>query len=351
MSKDSVGDWDTDANDNLDVGGNNIAEGCPPSSINNAIRTVMAQIKTWYENVPQLDADNDFSGTNTFISLQSQKFTSSVASGAANADRGFRGSVDGTEFFSIYYDNTKTVMNSGGTGWFSPDPVTVSGEPITLACAAATDAANRGVRFTIDGVEYGYILQENGGMLKSSASYERTLIDGTERTRTIPDGFGVGLSVAKTSVSDTGLGVFSSVNGLFWANRNDAVTAILKRSGSDGAVMQFGKTTTAVGSISVTATATSYNTSSDVRLKTDFQPIPVDILDQVQVYDHAWKDGSGRAHGVIAQDLFNVFPQAVTKGEGQNDMWSVDYSKLVPILIASVKDLRERLARVESEQA
>jgi hypothetical protein len=66
MSKDNVGDWDTDANDNTDVGGNNIAEGCPPSSINNAIRTVMAQIKTWYENVPQLDADNDFSGENTF---------------------------------------------------------------------------------------------------------------------------------------------------------------------------------------------------------------------------------------------------------------------------------------------
>lgn len=348
MSKDNVGQWDTDANDNTDVGGNNIAEGCPPSSINNAIRTVMAQIKTWYDNVPQLDADNDFSGANTFISLQSQKFTSSVASGAADADRGFRGTVDGSEFFSIYYDNTKTVMNSGGTGWFSPDPFTVSGEPITVTCGAATAAANRGVRFTIDGVEYGYILQENGGMLKSSSGYERTVIDSTERTRVIPEGFGVNITVAKTSVSDTGLGVFASVNGLLWANREDAVTAILKRSGTDGAVMQFGKTTTAVGSISVTATATSYNTSSDGRLKTDFQPISADLIDQVDVYDHAWKDKTERAHGVIAQDLFEVFPQAVTKGENPDDMWSVDYSKLVPILIASIKDLRARLAQVEA---
>lgn len=85
MSKDAVDQWDTDANNNTDVGGNNIAEGCPPSSINNAIRTVMAQIKTWYENVVRLDADNDFTGANTFstpIPVASGGTGSATASGA-----------------------------------------------------------------------------------------------------------------------------------------------------------------------------------------------------------------------------------------------------------------------------
>lgn len=45
MAKDNVGQWDTTAENNTDIAGINIAEGCPPSSINNAIRTIMAQIK------------------------------------------------------------------------------------------------------------------------------------------------------------------------------------------------------------------------------------------------------------------------------------------------------------------
>lgn len=47
MAKNSVDQWDTTANNNTDVGGVNIAEFCPPSSINDAIRTVMAQIAAW----------------------------------------------------------------------------------------------------------------------------------------------------------------------------------------------------------------------------------------------------------------------------------------------------------------
>jgi hypothetical protein len=113
--------------------------------------------------------------------------------------------------------------------------------------------------------------------------------------------------------------------------------------------MQFGRDTTAVGTISVTASATAYNTSSDARLKTDLQPIAADLLDRIHVYDYAWKNGSGRAYGAIAQELADVIPQAVSKGESPEDMWSVDYSKLVPILIASVQDLRARLVRFESD--
>lgn len=45
MAKATFQDWSTTANSNTDVGGINIAEGCPPSNINNAIREVMAQLR------------------------------------------------------------------------------------------------------------------------------------------------------------------------------------------------------------------------------------------------------------------------------------------------------------------
>ncbi|UXN74517.1 tail fiber protein [Devosia sp. A8/3-2] len=49
--KNSVADWDTNANNNDNISSVNIAEGCAPSGINNAIRAMMAQIKTKFNAV------------------------------------------------------------------------------------------------------------------------------------------------------------------------------------------------------------------------------------------------------------------------------------------------------------
>lgn len=46
MAKNNVGQWDATAANNTDVGGINIAEGCPPSNVNDAMREMMAQLKT-----------------------------------------------------------------------------------------------------------------------------------------------------------------------------------------------------------------------------------------------------------------------------------------------------------------
>ena len=45
MARDKVSQWSSVAASNTDVGGVDIAEGCAPSGINNAIREMMAQIK------------------------------------------------------------------------------------------------------------------------------------------------------------------------------------------------------------------------------------------------------------------------------------------------------------------
>jgi len=349
MAKNSVDQWALDPSANTDVGGNNIAENCPPSTINNAIRSVMAQVRAFYNNTARLDANNTFTGANSFSgSATFKKLVSSVSSAEPNDGRGLRFLVDGVEYLQAYYDNARTIMYSGGAGFRFMSPIEVLGQPFTLAAGSAQAANLRGVKFTIDGVEVGAIVQENTGLLVDADGYFRTFVDGAERFRSTSTSFGFGVTTDKTDVSDTGNGAAINYAGILWANRTNAVTAILKRTGTDGAVVQFGKGTVAVGSISVTTTATAFNTSSDGRLKTDFQPIPADLLDHLRVYDYAWKTEGGRAYGAIAQELEQVIPQAVSKGETPDDMWSVDYSKLVPILIASIQDLRARLSRVES---
>ena len=47
MSRAKISEWSSTPASNTDVGGVNIAEGCPPATINNAIREVMAQCNNW----------------------------------------------------------------------------------------------------------------------------------------------------------------------------------------------------------------------------------------------------------------------------------------------------------------
>ena len=49
MAKEKISQWDSNPANNTDIGGINIAENCPPSNINNAIRQIMAQLKEFQD--------------------------------------------------------------------------------------------------------------------------------------------------------------------------------------------------------------------------------------------------------------------------------------------------------------
>jgi hypothetical protein len=141
--------------------------------------------------------------------------------------------------------------------------------------------------------------------------------------------------------------------GGFSVARQDFAAGLFRRNGSDGSVIEFKKDNSFAGSISVSAGSTSYNTSSDTRLKKDVSDAGDvgNIIDGINVVSFKWADGSGDvSHGVIAQDLNNVFPMAVTAGDNEVEIvtpWGVDYSKLVPVLIKEIQSLRKRINVLE----
>jgi hypothetical protein len=96
---------------------------------------------------------------------------------------------------------------------------------------------------------------------------------------------------------------------------------------------------TYVGGIDISNTATSFPTSSDIRLKKDIVDASsaTEKIDQIRIVSHGWKhDDSMVEFGVIAQELYTIAPQAVTKGDDGEEIektWGVDYSKLVPMLL------------------
>jgi hypothetical protein len=105
-----------------------------------------------------------------------------------------------------------------------------------------------------------------------------------------------------------------------------------------------------VGSITSTTSATAYNTSSDERLKDNIKDSDDSgsKVDAIQVRQFDWKaDGEHQDYGMVAQELLEVAPDAVTQGDTPDDMMGVDYSKLVPMLIKEIQSLRQRVAQLE----
>jgi len=108
--------------------------------------------------------------------------------------------------------------------------------------------------------------------------------------------------------------------------------------------------TTEYGSITIAGSTTSYNTSSDERLKENIKDAEDagDKIDAIKIRQFDWKEGGQHQdYGVIAQELDEVAPEAVTKGVTEDDMMSVDYSKLVPTLIKEIQSLRNRVTELE----
>jgi len=105
-----------------------------------------------------------------------------------------------------------------------------------------------------------------------------------------------------------------------------------------------------VGYISVTSTATTYNSVSDQRLKTNIIDAPQGNIDDIKVRSFDWKvDGSHQTYGMIAQELLEVAPYAVAVPKNPEDMMGVDYNKLVPMMIKEIQSLKQRIATLENK--
>lgn len=100
---------------------------------------------------------------------------------------------------------------------------------------------------------------------------------------------------------------------------------------------------------------TAYNTTSDRRRKKNIRKATDSgaVIDAIQVCQFDWKDSGVHVdQWIIAQDLYRVFPMAVSKGDDNEEVessWAVDTSKLVPLLVNEIQSLRARVAALEKK--
>lgn len=96
--------------------------------------------------------------------------------------------------------------------------------------------------------------------------------------------------------------------------------------------------------------AVLYTTTSDQRQKTDWQPITdaLSTVSQIEVGNFQWIEGGHREDGFKAQQVFSVYPQAVTKPETEEGTWGMDKSQLVPLLTKAIQELSTKLEAAEA---
>ena len=120
-----------------------------------------------------------------------------------------------------------------------------------------------------------------------------------------------------------------------------------------GAQLQtfYNSVNSAIGNISVVGgsggISTSFNTTSDYRLKKNIRPIKkaVSQLLKLKPCHYEWKDYNGEMDGFIAHELQEIVPYAVTGVKDGKEMQSVDYSKLTPLLVAAIQELYSLLGK------
>jgi hypothetical protein len=186
-------------------------------------------------------------------------------------------------------------------------------------------------------------------MVFSTSATERMRIDssGNVLVNTTTEGAGAGFAT-KVAISGgdallsktAGLGATDAFPARFWHNAT---------SGNNLFVSFATETSyTSRGSIDYNrgANQTRYNTTSDQRLKENIVDAPsaIDLINSVKIRSFDWKEtGFHVDYGVIAQELNEVAPDAVSEGIDNEDgtikqSWGVDTSVLVPALIKSIQE-------------
>ena len=241
--------------------------------------------------------------------------------------------------------NCEMVVNNAVKGTWSANGLNVAGSVTANNYFLSPSAATIGTSSDTS-IEMRTSADGTPAMLfRANGSSERMRIDS-----------GGDLLVGKTSASLSVAGCSMKGSGdVIQSTRASGPALEINRLTTDGEVAKFYRQTVAKGSISVNASGTTYNTTSDIRLKTDIAPIAdaTETLMGMNAVTHKWKadPDADAVVGFIAQEMAEIVPEAVSKGEGEDDMWSMDYGRITPVLVAALQDALTKIEQLEQRIA
>ena len=277
----------------------------------------------------------------------------SVASSTNNSSLRLRGSLSATHYWDVQHvhgDNDLTFGWSGGekvritdTGnvkikttsdYYANDlivscaddgGITLVGATTDLQYLMFADGTSGDARYR-GYIEYGH-----------SADHMAFATAATERMRINSSG---NLLVGTTDGTD-GVTIHGqyATQGLITISTTDA---------GGGDLMYFKSEGNVDGSITTNGSSTSFNTSSDGRLKDiTGKARGLEVINELNPVAYNWKADGQADEGLIAQEVLDIVPNAVTGSE--EEQYYMDYSKLVVHLVKAVKELSTEVDELKKQ--
>lgn len=270
-----------------------------------------------------------------------------------------------------WYDESANILkirNDANDGWLNVIDFnsTAEGALYVPVGAAATTAirpagdANSGFFFrqgtsaATDGYGFGYAM----------AGTEYLTLQANTTDQSTPDLCWLSTDVSLTSNSASQAGVQLTQSGRAIIQKDSGYVLGLNRTTNNGDMVLFNGQGSNRGSIAITSTSVSYNTSSDYRLKENvveltgakarLQQLPVKRFNFIA-------DPKTTVDGFLAHEAQAVVPEAVTGAHNEVDAagnpvhQGIDQAKLVPLLTAALQEAFAEIAaltaRVETLEA
>ena len=221
----------------------------------------------------------------------------------------------------VEYDHANSKLNLGAGGG-TQVTINSSGQVLVNPLGVSTPS----FAFTND---------TNTGMTRPTGDTLQFVTGGSERVRIDSSG---NVLVGGTSIgASDSAGIDSS--GIMTISRASGVgrnMMLFKNGGSD------------VGSISSNTSSTAYNTSSDARLKdVTGEARGLEVINELNPVAYNWKADGKADEGLIAQEVLDIVPNAVSGSE--EDMYQMDYSKLVTPLIKAVQEQQTQIEELKTQ--
>ncbi|MFT2211513.1 tail fiber domain-containing protein [Rhizobium giardinii] len=365
MAKDKIADYDASAAGNTDIGGIGIQGSNLPSNFDNAFREIMSQLKeadagtspltdTWSFCDPadrtkifRFDAGSITTGTTRVCTMPNSNFTIGSTSGG---NVPFMSGANTWSAIQTY----ATADGSAGDVWGGRLLVLQNFAPGIFFSDSTVSAYNAlmgidGSSFTIKATN-----QTDGTGLANVLSIS---LNGTYVLTYGDLGSSVFAGSSPNFTVSTSAGYHLANNGLILASRSGANALNLQRTASDGSLAAFFRQTTQVGSISVTASATAYNTSSDHRLKSHVSTLQSSgaFIDALRPVEFVWDATGEKATGFIAHEFQSVSPSSVTgekdavddDGNPEYQTMQASSSEVMANIICELQSLRRRVSELE----
>lgn len=278
--------------------------------------------------------------------------------GGSSAYAGIVGTNNATSLQLATNGTIKATIDSSGNLGIGTTSPSSYGKLATVATAASTafyaGSSTQGVYIsnsTGTDVVYNSSGNNAGTHVWQTGNVERARIDSSHN-------FLVGTT--STSPSASNVNGFAVISSGYISLTGDGTSAIDCNRTNDGIIQAFRRSGTLVGSVSVTTTATAYNTSSDYRLKNTIA-LMTNALAKVALLKpctYKWNADGSDGQGFIAHELAEVVPQCVTgekdavNEDGSIKSQGIDTSFLVATLTAAMQEQQALItsltARIEA---